>query len=158
MSKRRWALWFFFALLLTALAAAQESAPQITLSSKDTHSQPGYTATPDINVSWKLPIFNCPNGGCHIEYCLTQNPPGAEGMLSGCKWQQQLPTSYRLEKGNGTNWVYAEYRVLSGGTQNTSAPASASIVLNTDERSTGSASFRKSNPPRAASTPVALPA
>jgi hypothetical protein len=110
--------------------------PGLTVISSNPDAQSGYTSTPSVDASWTLPIFSCPNGGCHVEYCLSQTPPNpappqGNGLLPGCSWQNTQPTTYTLGGGNGTNTVYGEYRiVVSINSADPSYPASASIILN----------------------------
>ena len=113
-------IWLsLFVLLFTSLAAAYWSAPTITVSSSTSNpppgcdpqaSQPGYTCTPNLNVSWSPATVDCLGQGCHIEYCLTQQgTTNANGLLTACNqdalWAHRDAT-FTLGNGNMTNYVY----------------------------------------------------
>jgi len=105
----------------------------------------GYTCSATVNVS---PAFQLPSSGigyygcnlnldCHFEYCFSADPPHAlvSGMIGqgNCLWQNSPKTYVTLDSadyGNFTYNVYAEYRLVAGGSYYPSWPATVSITLN----------------------------
>jgi len=115
----RLAFLMFLALAFVPSAVAQWAAPAITLSANPANcpdSQPGFTCNAQINVFWAIPqsvLLSC-TAGCHVEYCLVQPSNGAPPPNPCSPWTNGT-TTWTLDRGNGVNTVYAQYRTVPRG-------------------------------------------